>query len=310
MTPIGIAALFVGAFLISVVGVRLSISVARRFGAVDAPDMERKQQEGPIPRLGGVAVALAFLMATLVVSQFLPMVSGWMALSIVGPAFLVAVIGLADDTRHLSPWIRMSVQALAALLAFVLGTRIEVFGPTWLNVVVFVLWVMVIINGINLLDNSDGLAASTVAVAGVGAAAISIYAGQELVSLLAISLVGVSVGFLWHNWYPARVYLGDSGAYFLGFIVAVLAVRLRPESSPPTLAALAAVLLLALPITDTAYVVVRRVSAGIHPFTAGRDHLSHTLQRRGLSVPTSVGVLQLLSVGGAASAFALLALGS
>ena len=310
MTPIGIAALFVGAFLISVVGVRVSISVAGRLGAVDAPDMERKQQEVPIPRLGGVAVALAFLIATLVVSQFLPMVSGWIALSIVGPALLVAVIGLIDDTRHLSPWIRMGVQALAALLAFALGTRIEVFGLTWLNVVVFVLWVIVIINGINLLDNSDGLAASTVAVAGAGAAAISIYAGQELVSLLAISLVGVSVGFLWHNWYPARVYLGDSGAYFLGFIVAVLAVRLRPESSPPTLAALAAVLLLALPIADTAFVVVRRVSAGIHPFTAGRDHLSHTLQRGGLSVPASVGVLQLLSVGGAVSAFALLALGS
>ena len=310
MTPIEIVALFLGAFLISVLGVRLSISVARRLGAVDAPDVERKHQETPIPRLGGVAVALAFLIATLVVSQFLPMVSGWMALSIVGPAFLVAVVGLIDDTRHLSPWIRMSVQALAALLAFALGTRIEIFGPTWLNVVVFVLWVMVIINGINLLDNSDGLAASTVAVAATGAAAISIYVGQELVSLLAISLAGVSVGFLWHNWYPARVYLGDSGAYFLGFIVAVLAVRLRPESSPPTLAALAAILLLALPVADTVFVVVRRVSTGIHPFTAGRDHLSHTLQRRGLSVPASVGVLQLLSVGGAVSAFALLALGS
>ena len=310
MTHVEIVALFLGAFLISVLGVRFSISIARRLGAVDSPDMERKQQEVPIPRLGGVAVALAFLIATLLVAQFLPMVSGWMALSIVGPAFLVAVVGLIDDTRHLSPWIRIFVQALAALLAFALGTRIDVFGPTWLNVVLFVLWVLVIINGINLLDNSDGLAASTVAVAGAGAAAISIFADQELVSLLAISLVGVSVGFLWHNWHPARVYLGDSGAYFLGFIVAVLAVRLRPESSPPTLAALAAILLLVLPIADTTFVVVRRVSAGVHPFTAGRDHLSHTLQRRGLSVPTSVGVLQILSIGGAISAFAVLALGS
>ena len=308
MTPIGIAALFVGAFLISVVGVRVSISLAGRLGAVDAPDMDRKQQEAPIPRLGGVAVAFALLVATLAVAQLLPTVSGWMALSIVGPAFLVAVVGLVDDTRHLSPWIRMAVQAVAALLAFALGTRIEIFGPTWLNAVVFVLWVMVIINGINLLDNSDGLAASTVAVAGVGAAAISIYAGQELVSLMAISLVGVSVGFLWHNWHPARVYLGDSGAYFLGFIVAVLAVKLRPESAPPTLAALAAVLLLILPIVDTIYVVIKRLSAGIHPFTAGRDHLSHALQERGLSVPASVGVLQLLSVGGSVSAFLLLAL--
>ena len=307
MTPVGAVGLLVGAFLVSVVGVRASISVARRLGAVDAPDVERKQQEVPIPRLGGVAVALAFLIATIAVAQLLPTVTTVMALGIVGPAFLVAVIGLIDDSRHLSPWVRLAAQGAAAALAFALGTRIEIFEPTWLNALVFVLWVLIIINGINLLDNSDGLAASTVVVAGAGAAAISIFAGQELVSLMAISLVGVSVGFLWHNWHPARVYLGDSGAYFLGFIVAVLAVRLRPESAPPSLAALAAILLLILPIVDTVYVVSKRLSAGIHPFTAGRDHLSHALQEGGLSVPGSVGVLQLLSVGGAVSAFLLLA---
>ena len=310
MTPLGVLALLLGTFLISLLGVRLSISFARRLGAVDAPDVERKQQEAPIPRLGGVAVACAFLVAILILSQSLPTVSWWTALSLVGPALLVAVVGLIDDTRHLSPWIRMSAQAVAASLAFALGTRIEFFGPTWINMVVFVLWVLLIINGINLLDNSDGLAASTVAIAGAGAAAISVYAGQELVALLAVSLIGVSFGFLWHNWHPARVYLGDSGAYFLGFIVAILTVRLRPESSPPALAALAAILLLLLPIADTTFVVVRRVSAGVHPFTAGRDHLSHELQNRGLSVPISVGILQLVSIGGAVSAFALLALGS
>ncbi len=308
MTPAGAVGLLVVAFLLSVLGVRASISVARRLGAVDAPDMERKQQEAPIPRLGGVAVSLAFLLATIAVAQLLPTVTTVMALGIVGPAFLVAVIGLIDDSRHLSPWVRLGAQGAAAALAFALGTQIEIFEPTWLNALVFVLWVLIIINGINLLDNSDGLAASTVVVAGVGAAAISIFAGQELVSLMAISLVGVSVGFLWHNWHPARVYLGDSGAYFLGFIVALVAVRLRPESAPPALAALAAVLLLILPIVDTAYVVIKRLRAGIHPFTAGRDHLSHALQKRGRSVPVSVGILQLLSVAGAVSAFVLLAL--
>ena len=163
------------------------------------------------------------------------------------------------------------------------------------------------VNGINLLDNSDGLAGATVLVSALGASIIAIVFGQLFNSLLGLALVGVCVGYLWHNWHPATVYMGDSGAYFLGFLLATLVIRLRPDSMQPMWGALIALLLVALPIVDTTYVVVKRLRAGIHPFTAGRDHLSHVLQDRGRSVPGSVLLLQGVLVCSSALAVGLAA---
>jgi UDP-GlcNAc:undecaprenyl-phosphate/decaprenyl-phosphate GlcNAc-1-phosphate transferase len=146
------------------------------------------------------------------------------------------------------------------------------------------------------------LAASTVLVSAVGASIIALLFNQQLVSLMAIALAGVAAGFLFHNWFPARVYMGDSGAYFLGFLLAILAVRLRPEGVPSWAGIAIALLLVALPIIDTFYVVSKRVMNGIHPFTAGRDHLSHRLQDKGRTVPGSVLLLQGVSIVGASGA--------
>ncbi len=295
---------FTGGVLVSALGVAMSIRIADRIGAHDYPDSERKTQERPIPRLGGIAVAIAFACVSLIglgiVGQTRTVA---LAITILLPALLVAIVGFVDDMRHVHPGVRISLQAGVALLAWTLGTRIAVTEIWWVDLLLFVLWILTIVNGINLLDNSDGLAASTVLVASVGATVIALSSGQELVAVLGLSLGGVAVGFLWFNWSPARVYLGDAGAYFLGFLVAVLAVRLRPESLDPQWSLLVPILLLILPIVDTSFVVFRRVSVGTHPFTAGRDHLSHELQGLGLSTGWSVVVLQLLSVLGAVAAF-------
>jgi UDP-GlcNAc:undecaprenyl-phosphate GlcNAc-1-phosphate transferase len=208
----------------------------------------------------------------------------------------MALLGFLDDRRHMNPYFRLAVQAGLAGLAWVTGTRVDVTGSLLLDFLLFVLWVMLIVNGINLLDNSDGLAASTTLVAALGAGVIAVVAGQELVSALAIALAGAALGFLRHNWYPARVYLGDAGAYFLGFMLAVLIVRLRPEDLGEWQGIVVALLLVALPLLDTAFVVSIRLLAGKHPFTAGRDHLSHQLQKRGSSIPLSVVQLQSISV--------------
>jgi UDP-GlcNAc:undecaprenyl-phosphate GlcNAc-1-phosphate transferase len=156
-----------------------------------------------------------------------------------------------------------------------------------------------------LLDNSDGLAGSAVMIGSIGAVIIAVAYGQSMVSLLGTALVGVTIGFLWHNWFPAKVYLGDAGAYFLGSLLALLIVRLRPMDAPGLIGVLIAVLLVLLPVTDTSFVVINRLRQGIHPFTAGRDHLSHQLQGRGASVPVSVFALQAISLTGAAAAVVL-----
>ena len=131
--------------------------------------------------------------------------------------------------------------------------------------------------------------------------------GQVLVSILGFAIAGVTVGFLWHNWFPAKVYMGDAGAYFLGFLLAILTVRLKPTGAPILVGVLIALLLVLVPLFDTTFVVINRLRQGIHPFTAGRDHLSHMLQGRNLSVACSVAALQLLGVAGVGGAVILAA---
>jgi len=277
--------------------VAASIRIAHKVGAVDRPDSERKIQEHPIPKLGGVAVALTLLIVVVIALALLNRSDDIpLALSVLGPALGVAILGYIDDIREINPWVRLGSQAGLALIAWFLGTQVNVFGIPWLDAVIVVIWVVAIINGLNLLDNSDGLAGSTVLVSSVGAGIIAVINGQNIISLMAFSIAGIAVGFLWHNWYPARVYMGDAGAYFLGFLLAVLTIRLRPMDSPQAIGVLIAILLMLLPIVDTTFVVISRLRRGLHPFTAGRDHLSHIIQSKGSSVPKSVLILMSLLV--------------
>ena len=129
--------------------------------------------------------------------------------------------------------------------------------------------------------------------------------GQFFVGALSFALAGTAAGFLWHNWHPATVYLGDAGAYFLGFLLAIVTLRLRPVGIALPWSALIPVLLMLVPILDTTFVVIRRLISGRHPFTPGRDHLSHVLMDRGLSVRQSVTVLQVVLVLSVTGAVAL-----
>lgn len=297
---------FVGAALLSAVLVRLSISAAHRLNVTDGPDGDRKHQERPIPRMGGLAVAAAFTVVLLVATwitgdaQSVSLLAG-----VLLPALVVAGLGFLDDLLALGPWIRLLGVGLMAGVVWWTGTRVEVTDSPAVNLAITVVWVVGITNAMNLLDNSDGLAASTATIAALGVAAVALMYGQYLVGALALALTGAALGFLWHNWHPATVYLGDAGAYFLGFLLAVITIRLRPIELDVTWSVLVAVLLLLLPIMDTTFVVIRRLLEKRHPFTAGRDHLSHVLMDRGLSVRQSVGVLQLVMVAGVAAAVAL-----
>lgn len=283
----------VGAALVSGMAVAVSIRLAHRFGVHDHPDGARKTQERPIPKLGGLAVAVAFSVSSIVVLLVAERPdSAGLAAGVLLPALLASGVGYVDDLRHLNPVLRLALQAALGALAWVFGVHIELTGSAIADLMLTVLWFMVVVNGINLLDNSDGLAGGAVLVSALGASIVAVILGQELVTILGLALVGVCIGYLWHNWHPARVYMGDSGAYFLGFLLASLIIILRPSSISPLAGAAIAVLLVSLPIVDTTYVVAKRLRAGVHPFTAGRDHLAHVLQDGGRSVPASVLTLQ------------------
>lgn len=297
MSPWAYVAAFAASALVSVALVTLSIRVGSRIGLVDAPDGGRKLQEHAVPKLGGLAVAITFTLAFLVLAFVVgdPGAVG-LAASVLLPALCVALVGFLDDVITLGPWVRLVTLSIFALLVWWTGTRVEIGQLWWVDLIVTVLWIVGITNAVNLLDNSDGLAASTTLVASLGAGLIAALYGQFLIAGLSFALAGAALGFLWHNWHPASVYLGDAGAYFLGFLLAIVTLRLRPVSVELPWSALIPVLLLLLPIADTCFVVLRRLRERRHPFTPGRDHLSHLLMGRGLSVPRAVGALQAFLV--------------
>jgi UDP-GlcNAc:undecaprenyl-phosphate GlcNAc-1-phosphate transferase len=303
MSPWLYVAAFVGSGILSAIFVQLSIWLAHWSGLTDRPDGGRKTQDQPIPKLGGIAVALAFTLFFLTAVGVSGEITAFQLLaSVLLPALIVAGLGFIDDVRALNPWIRLIAQTLLALLVWFTGTQVGFFQIGWLDAAVTVLWIVGLTNAMNLLDNADGLAASTTLVASLGTGIVAVLYGQYFVGALAFALAGTAAGFLWHNWAPATVYLGDAGAYFLGFLLAIVTLRLRPVSVALPWSALIPVLLVFVPILDTTFVVVRRLLAGRHPFTPGRDHLSHLLMDRGLSVRQSVATLQvvlILSVSGA-----------
>lgn len=306
MSPWLYVAAFIGSGVLSAVFVQGSIWLAQWSGLTDGPDGDRKQQDRPIPKLGGIAVAIAFTLVFLTAIGVSGEITAFQLLaSVLLPALIVAGLGFIDDVRSLNPWIRLAAQTLLALLVWWSGTQVGFTKITVLDAAITVLWIVGLTNAMNLLDNSDGLAASTALVASLGTGLVAVIYGQYFVGALAFALAGTAAGFLVHNWHPATVYLGDAGAYFLGFLLAIVTLRLRPVGVALPWSAVIPVLLVLVPILDTAFVVVRRLIERRHPFTPGRDHLSHVLMGRGLSVRQSVGVLQVVLVVSVALAVGL-----
>ncbi|NBV66719.1 MAG: undecaprenyl/decaprenyl-phosphate alpha-N-acetylglucosaminyl 1-phosphate transferase, partial [Actinobacteria bacterium] len=165
----------------------------------------------------------------------------------------------------------------------------QAFSNQALNYAVTIIWIVGICNSINFFDNLDGGASGTVAVISIFLFAIAFNQGQSLVSALAVVTAGATLGFLIWNKVPAKIYMGDAGALFLGIIIAVLTIRLDPEVGPQSRALAIPLLLMAVPILDTTTVVISRLSRGISPFTGGRDHLSHRLMRKGLGRKATAG---------------------
>jgi UDP-GlcNAc:undecaprenyl-phosphate GlcNAc-1-phosphate transferase len=271
--------------------------IALKIGAVDRPNLDRKTQKEPVPYLGGVAIAIGITVASfgaLLYSDFSTETFG-KALSILLPAILISAMGLYDDLKGLEPWPRLVAQTIAGIAVAIYLIQNDTLGQAFnnqaINYLVTIIWIVGICNSINFFDNLDGGASGTVTVISIFLFAIAFNQGQSLVSALAVVTAGATLGFLIWNKTPAKIYMGDAGALFLGIIIAVLTIRLDPEVGPQSRALAIPLLLMAVPILDTTTVVISRLSRGISPFTGGRDHLSHRLMRKGLGRKTTAYVL-------------------
>ena len=293
-------------------------ALAIRLGAMDAPNLARKSQAEPVPYLGGVAIALGVTITTLAAVYVGGNKSGEntsqlrdLALTILLPALVLGVMGLFDDLRSLSPWPRLIAQTLVGtVVAFVIvenGTIGTPFGSgdsgSWINTAVTIFWIVGICNSINFFDNLDGAASGAVAIAALGVFVIAFDRGQELVSALSIVTAGATIGFLMWNKSPAKIYMGDAGALFLGVIISVATIRLNPGIMPIWHSLAIPLMLLAVPLLDTCVAVFSRLARGLSPLTGGKDHLSHRLVRAGLTRP--MAAISLWSASGVCALFAL-----
>jgi UDP-GlcNAc:undecaprenyl-phosphate GlcNAc-1-phosphate transferase len=263
--------------------------LAIAIGAMDKPTLDRKTQKEPIPYLGGVAIAssISILTFAAVIKSNNTQVTFPLAAMLLFPAIFLGVVGLVDDLRTLQPLPRLIIQTVTAIVValFLINTDTAAihFDSTIIDEFIMVFWIIGICNSINFFDNLDGGAAGTVAVSSLGIAAIALGEGQELIAALSIVTAGSTLGFLMWNKSPAKIYMGDAGALFLGIIVSVLTIRLNPGITPQWSSIALLPMLLAVPILDTCVAVFSRIKRGISPFTGGKDHLSHRLMRKGLS---------------------------
>jgi UDP-GlcNAc:undecaprenyl-phosphate GlcNAc-1-phosphate transferase len=246
-------------------------------GITDRPNA-RKSHTRPVPYLGGVAIAAG----TLIPAALLAPQRGQVAVIILAGA-AVALVGLADDCKSLPPTIRLLAEGIAAT-AVVCGGHVHLFG-TALDAAIAIAWIVVVTNSFNLLDNMDGAAATVACVSSSFLAAIAYATGEAGIALLLLALTAGCLGFLIHNWPPARMFMGDAGSLFIGFTISAAALRIDVPCRPP--ARIAELVLVTFVATvDTGLVLISRRRAGRSFLVGGTDHAAHRLRRLGLSAQT------------------------
>src|SRR4249919_3699428 len=268
----GAAIAFVVMLLTPAVG-----GMARLLGAVDQPDARRLNRR-PIPRLGGLAIFFGILVPAL---AFLDL-SGESRGVLLGAA-VATVVGAIDDFRGLAPLTKLAGQFVAASIPCMFGVWIDHFTfpflgvvdiPAWIGVPLSMFWIVAVMNMVNFLDGMDGLAAGVCAIAGVTYAILSLSLGKIDPAILSAIVAGSCIGFLRHNFFPARIFMGDSGALCLGFLLGAVSVQGLLKTAS-TVVLLLPLLVLAVPIIDTSFVVARRLKHGERISAPDQSHLHH-----------------------------------
>jgi len=301
-------------FIISYVLVGLLTPIMRKIaltqGVLDRPNSAHKSHKNPVPYLGGVAIIIGVVIVSYIalISNKFTWSNFWLATSVLGPAIAMGLVGLWDDLKSLNPLPRFIGQSVAGIVvAIILILNDNIGNPTGITVfdaLITVIWIVGICNSINFFDNLDGGAAGTVAITAISLTYLAITGDQYFIAALSIVVAGSTLGFLIWNRAPARIYMGDAGALFLGLLIATLTVRFKPSTDSSISSFAIPVLLLAIPILDTTVAVFSRLRRKVSPFQGGKDHLSHRLVRMGLS--RRLSAMTLWSLTGLFSFFAVL----
>ena len=276
-------------------------NIARRFKIMDYPG-GRKLQANPVAYLGGLAIITPITLGSfiLIFTSLSIDLKQQLYFGLILPALVIAIVGLLDDIYQLPPWPRfISQSAVGVITSFILylsGAGVEIFDNHLVNSVATIFWVVTVINAVNFIDNMDGLATSISIVASLAMFTLSYLNNQNLVAALSLAIFASCIGFLFWNKRPASIYLGDSGALYLGFLLAAISIRIDFDNDSAPIRVLVLIFILAIPLIDTAQVVVSRIAKGQSPFQGGRDHISHLLLNRGHSQRAVLFILTTFSV--------------
>jgi UDP-GlcNAc:undecaprenyl-phosphate GlcNAc-1-phosphate transferase len=289
-------------FILSLLLTPLAIRIAPLIGAMDVPKDDRRMHKEAVPRFGGFAIFLSATAALLLIRFWLfnklpesyqqdEPVTHLMGVAAGGA--LIYLVGLYDDLKDMKAGVKFACQFVAASIAFVFGIRIPAIsvlgldfadgsaGSIALSYAVTVLWIVLITNTINLIDGLDGLAGGVAAISSLSIAYAAYIHGQYVVALAMVAVAGATAGFIPYNFYPAKIFMGDSGALFLGFTIASVSV-IGPAKGATIVAIIVPVLVLGLPLFDVLFAIFRRVRKGRPIFSADKSHLHHQLAYMGM----------------------------
>ena len=293
--------------------VPVAMRLARRLGAIDEPG-PRRHHRGPVPTLGGLAMAAGVLVvawASRLLSEPVMQLDLQPLIGLTLASIPVLALGVVDDTRGVAPWAKLLVQACAAIVLILFGYGVPYLshplGGTvssgWLNIPLTVLWVLAVINAINLIDGLDGLAAGVVMIAAATLWWVGHFHADFYVMFLAALLIGATGGFLRWNFPPARVFMGDTGSHFLGLVLAAASL-LENRKGTAAVTLLFPLVALAVPLLDSVLAFFRRLIRGRPVFSADVGHVHHRLLRLGFSPTGALALLWVLCAAcGAAAVF-------
>ena len=298
-----VALALLAALVISFLMTPVVKTFAYKVGAVDVPKDARRMHKIPIPRLGGLAIFIGFMVSVLVLGNVRG--NGQMQSILLGSVIIV-VLGVVDDIMALPAMLKFVVQIAAALIPALNGVVIQAFsnpnifsdslywvlGP--LSVPFTVLWIVAITNAVNLIDGLDGLANGVSAISATTMLVIALLASEAEVAIVMAALVGACVGFMPYNLNPAKMFMGDTGATFLGYILATMSIQ-GLFKFYAVISFAVPFLILGLPIFDTAFAFIRRIAHGQSPMHADRGHIHHRLIDMGLSQKQAVATLYVIS---------------
>ncbi len=301
MTVIKMIAAFLMSGILSFILTPVAKRVAHRIGAIDVPKDERRMHKEPIPRLGGLAVFFAFLVSVILLVPMDLELQGVLLGSVV-----IVVLGVIDDSVSLPAIVKLFVQIAAALIVVLHGVRIDVLSNVnvfsdnaylslgvW-SIPVTVIWIVAITNAVNLIDGLDGLSVGVCTIASLSLLVISAIVSEFTIVVIMAGLAGACIGFLPYNINPAKIFVGDTGATFLGFILATMSIQ-GMFKTYAILSFAAPFLVLGLPIFDTVFAICRRLLHGQSPMHADRGHIHHRLIDVGFNQKQTVMILYLIS---------------